>query len=176
MTKDQFPMTIGGEMVRNERTLLASVESGRFMMSPKSVKYLVLHCSATRCNQDYPVEQLRRDHLARGFRDIGYHFYVRKDGSCTQHRLLLEVGAHARPYNRCSIGICYEGGLDEEGRPQNTLTPEQYSRICELVAVLMRLFPEAEFLGHRDLPGTTPKECPCLDTRETFPLQKYKKI
>ena len=111
-------MTIGGEMVRNERTLLASVESGRLMMSPKSVKYLVLHCSATRCNQDYPVEQLRRDHLARGFRDIGYHFYVRKDGSCTQHRLLLEVGAHARPYNRCSIGICYEGGLDEEGRPQ----------------------------------------------------------
>ena len=94
-------MTIGGEMVRNERTLLASVEGGRFMMSPKSVKYLVLHCSATRCNQDYPVEQLRRDHLARGFRDIGYHFYVRKDGSCTQHRLLLEVGAHARPYNRC---------------------------------------------------------------------------
>ena len=102
-------MTIGGEMVRNERTLLASVEGGRLMMSPKSVKYLVLHCSATRCNQDYPVEQLRRDHLARGFRDIGYHFYVRKDGSCTQHRLLLEVGAHARPYNRCSIGICYEG-------------------------------------------------------------------
>lgn len=82
-------MTIGGEMVRNERTLLASVEGGRLMMSPKSVKYLVLHCSATRCNQDYPVEQLRRDHLARGFRDIGYHFYVRKDGSCTQHRLLL---------------------------------------------------------------------------------------
>ena len=43
MTKDQFPMTIGGEMVRNERTLLASVEGGRLMMSPKSVKYLVLH-------------------------------------------------------------------------------------------------------------------------------------
>ena len=140
-------MTIGGEMVRNERTLLARVEDGRYMMSPKSVKYLVLHCSATRCNRNYPVEQLRRDHLARGFRDIGYHFYVRKDGSCTQHRFLLEVGAHARPYNRCSIGICYEGGLDEKGRPQNTLTPEQYSRIRELLAVLKGLFPKAEIVA-----------------------------
>ena len=76
MTKEQFPMTIGGEMVRNERTLLAGVENGRYMMSPESVKFLVLHCSATRCNQDYSVEQLRRDHKARGFRDIGYHFYI----------------------------------------------------------------------------------------------------
>ena len=176
MMNDLFPMKIGEENVRSERTLLTGVENGKYMMSADSVRFLVLHCSATRRNQDYSVEQLRRDHKARGFYDIGYHFYIRKDGTMSQHRKLLEVGAHARPYNRCSIGICYEGGLDEEGRPQNTLTPEQYSRICELVAVLMRLFPKAEFLGHRDLPGTTPKECPCLDTRETFPLQKYKKI
>ena len=46
MTKEQFPMTIGGEMVRNERTLLAGVENGRYMMSPESVKFLVLHCSS----------------------------------------------------------------------------------------------------------------------------------
>lgn len=80
-------------------------------MSANDIKYLVLHCSASRCNEDYSVEQLRRDHKARGFYDIGYHFYIRKDGTMTQHRMLLEVGAHARPYNRCSIGICYEGGL-----------------------------------------------------------------
>ena len=30
-------------------------------MSAEDIKYLVLHCSATRCNQDYSVEQLRRD-------------------------------------------------------------------------------------------------------------------
>ena len=90
-------------------------------MSANDIKYLVLHCSASRCNQDYSVEQLRRDHKARGFYDIGYHFYIRKDGTMTQHRKLLEVGAHARPYNRCSIGICYEGGLDEQGKPCNTM-------------------------------------------------------
>ena len=132
-------------------------------MSANDIKYLVLHCSASRCNQDYSVEQLRRDHKARGFYDIGYHFYIRKDGTMTQHRMLLEIGAHARPYNRCSIGICYEGGLDEQGKPCNTMTTEQETRLIDLFRNLKILFPKAKIVGHRDLPGTTPKECPCLD-------------
>ena len=138
------------------------------MMKAEDVKYLVLHCSATKENIDYTVEHLRRDHLARGFQDIGYHFYIRKDGTMTQHRLLLEVGAHARPYNRCSIGICYEGGLDENGKPKNTLTQAQYERINDLLCHLRQLFPGAKVVGHRDLPGTTPKECPCLDAHAIF--------
>ena len=163
MTKDTFPMNIGGEKVRSERMLLAKVEDGKNMMSADSIKFLVLHCSASQCDQDYSVEQLRRDHKARGFYDIGYHFYIRKDGTMTQHRKLLEVGAHARPYNRCSIGICYEGGLDEHGKPYNTMTAEQETRLVDLFRNLKILFPKAKIVGHRDLPGTTPKECPCLD-------------
>ena len=62
-------MIIGEEKVRSERTLLAGVEDGKNMMSADSVRFLVLHCSATRHNQDYSVEQLRRDHKARGFYD-----------------------------------------------------------------------------------------------------------
>ena len=161
-------MNIGGGKVRSERMLRAKEENGKNMMSADSVRFLVLHCSASRCNQDYSVEQLRRDHKARGFYDIGYHFYIRKDGTMTQHRKLLEVGAHARPYNRCSIGICYEGGLDEHGRACNTITPQQFERIQELLAVLKKLFPKAKIVGHRDLPGTTPKECPCCNASELF--------
>lgn len=166
MINDYFPMEVGEEKVRSERMLLTKVEDGKYMMSADSVKFLVLHCSATRCNQDYSVEDLRRDHKARGFRDIGYHFYVRRDGSMTQHRRLLEVGAHARPYNRCSIGVCYEGGLDENGKPCNTMTKEQSNRLADLFRNLRIAFPKAKIVGHRDLPGTTPKECPCLDTAE----------
>ena len=154
MIKDTFPMNVGEEKVRSERTLLPGVENGKYMTSADSVRFLVLHCSATRCNQDYSVEQLRRDHKARGFYDIGYHFYIRKDGTMTQHRKLLEVGAHARPYNRCSIGICYEGGLDEEGKPCNTMTAEQETRLIDLFKNLKILFPKAKIVGHRDLPGT----------------------
>ncbi len=137
-------------------------------MSANDIKYLVLHCSASRCNEDYSVEQLRRDHKARGFYDIGYHFYIRKDGKKTQHRMLLEVGAHCIPYNRCSIGICYEGGLDEDGKPANTLTKEQEKRITDLLINLHKLFPKAKIVGHRDLPGASPKECPCFDAHAIF--------
>lgn len=137
-------------------------------MSANDIKYLVLHCSASRCNQDYSVELLRRDHKARGFYDIGYHFYIRKDGKKTQHRMVLEVGAHCIPYNRCSIGICYEGGLDEDGKPANTLTKEQEERITDLLINLHKLFPKAKIVGHRDLPGASPKECPCFDAHAIF--------
>lgn len=137
-------------------------------MSANDIKYLVLHCSASRCNQDYSVELLRRDHKARGFYDIGYHFYIRKDGKKTQHRMLLEVGAHCIPYNRCSIGICYEGGVDEDGKPANTLTKEQEERITDLLINLHKLFPKAKIVGHRDLPGASPKECPCFDAHAIF--------
>ena len=144
MIKEKFPLSIGEELVRNERALLSKVEDGKMMMSADSVKFLVLHCSATRRNQDYSVEQLRRDHKSRGFYDIGYHFYIRKDGTMTQHRFLLEVGAHARPYNRCSIGICYEGGLDEQGKPCNTMTAEQETRLIDLFKNLKILFRSEE--------------------------------
>lgn len=161
-------MMIGEEEVLQERRLLAGVESGYFMRSSESVRYLVLHCSATRCNQDYTVAQMLRDHKARGFRTIGYHFYIRKNGMVTQHRKLHEVGAHCRPFNRCSIGICYEGGLDEQGHPADTRTVPQTEQLLLLFMKLLKLFPDAMIVGHRDMPGTTPKDCPCLDTRGVF--------
>ena len=168
MTNDKFPLMAGEDCVRDERTLLARIENGSMMESAQSVRFLVLHCSATRCNREYTEKQLLRDHKARGFRTVGYHFYIRRNGEVTQHRRLLEVGAHCRPYNRCSIGICYEGGLDEQGNPYDTRTPEQTEQIRNLFYRLHRMFPQAEILGHRDLPGTVPKACPCLDTRKVF--------
>ena len=168
MTKDTFPMNIGGGKVRSERMLLAKVENGKNMMSADSVRFLVLHCSASRCNQDYSVEQLRRDHKARGFYDIGYHFYIRKDGTMTQHRKLLEVGAHARPYNRCSIGICYEGGLDENGVPADTRTYAQKCSLLDLLRQLKTDYPNARISGHRQLSSSIHKACPCFDAKSEY--------
>ena len=97
-------MTVGEEEVRDERELLTRVEDGLMMDAVDSVRYIILHCSATRCNCDYTVEQLLRDHRTRGFRTIGYHFYVRRDGTVSQHRRLLEVGHIAVP----STGVLSE--------------------------------------------------------------------
>lgn len=161
-------MTVGEEVALSERHLLAGVENGPLMESAQSVKYLILHCSATSCRRNYGVEQLMRDHKARGFRTIGYHFYIRRDGTVSQHRRLLEVGAHCRPFNRCSIGICYEGGIDEEGRPADTRTAQQTEQLTLLLMKLLKLFPGASIRGHRDMPGATPKACPGFDAAEVF--------
>ncbi len=168
MISEIYPILIGGDEVLNERELLKTVEDGMLMESADSVKHLVIHCSATRCDRDYTVEQLLRDHKARGFRTVGYHFYIRRSGVVTQHRRLLEVGAHCRPWNRCSIGICYEGGLDTGGRPADTRTQAQCEQLLLLLMKLRKLFPRARIVGHRDLPGTTPKECPCFDVQKEY--------
>ena len=163
--KMTFPILVGGEEVCDERTLLTKVESGLLMSGADAVRFIVIHCSATRCDRDYPVEQLLHDHKARGFRTIGYHFYIRRSGSVTRHRKLLEVGAHIRGLNRCSIGVCYEGGLDASGIPADTRTPEQKARLEELLWKLHKVFPKALIVGHRDLPGVE-KACPCFQCDE----------
>ena len=179
MIQETFPMIVGEEEVLNERELLVRVESGLMMDSTDSVRYIILHCSATRCNSDYTVEQLLRDHRARGFRTIGYHFYVRRDGTVSQHRRLLEVGAHCRPFNRCSIGVCYEGGLDCMGQPKDTRTCWQKHSLRVLILTLLKDFPGCRVCGHRDLspdldgdgeiePEEWIKACPCFEASKEW--------
>ena len=131
-----------------------------------SVRFLVVHCSATRSGQVYTAEQLECDHRASGFRTTGYHFYIRRDGTLHHPRLLGEEGAHAKGFNRCSIGICYEGGLNEQGQPADTRTPAQRSRLRDLLLVLKRLYPQALIVGHCDL--NPHKACPCFDARREY--------
>ena len=133
------------------------------MNKNRKINLIVIHCSATRVTQDFTVGELEACHLARGFRDIGYHYYITKDGVIYPCRPESEPGAHARHYNAHSIGICYEGGLDEHGKACNTMTAEQETRLVDLFRNLKTLFPKAKIVGHRDLPGTTPKECPGFD-------------
>ena len=160
-----YPMTLAGDEVAGERVLATKIEAGLMMDGEKSVRWIILHCSATREDRDYTVEQMMRDHKARKFRTIGYHFYIRRNGEVTQHRRLLEVGAHCRPYNRCSIGVCYEGGLDAQGRPKDTRTEAQRHELLQLLIKLKRVFPQALIRGHCEMPGTTPKACPCFSSR-----------
>ena len=66
MIQETYPMMVGDMEVLNERILLTQVENGLLMNGADSVRFIVIHCSATRCDRDYTVEQLLRDHKARG--------------------------------------------------------------------------------------------------------------
>ena len=93
---------------------------------------------------------------------------ITRDGELHHCRPVSEPGAHVRGFNRHSIGICYEGGLDSEGHPADTLTPEQFEYLEQLLTKLLKLFPKAQLRGHRDMPGSVPKACPCLDCQSVF--------
>ena len=128
----------------------------------RRIDLIVIHCSATRATRPYTVDDCRRDHRARGFADIGYHYYITRDGVVHAGRALYQVGAHATGYNAHSIGICYEGGLNARDRPEDTRTPEQKETLHRLLERLKEDYPDAKVVGHRDLPGVQ-KDCPCFE-------------
>lgn len=102
------------------------------------INLIVVHCSATRCDRCYTEHDLTTDHLRRGFSGAGYHFYIRKNGDIKSLRPLALPGAHVRGWNAGSIGVCYEGGLDECGRPADTRTPFQRHSLRVLVLLLLK--------------------------------------
>lgn len=134
----------------------------------RRIDLIVVHCSATREDQSYPVTKLISDHAKR-FGFTGYHYYVTRDGEIYQTRNENLVGAHALHHNQHSIGVCYEGGLDQRTKPADTRTAKQREVLWRLLQSLKRKYPGATILGHRDLPGVK-KKCPCFDARTEYAL------
>ena len=127
----------------------------------RKIDLIVIHCSATRCNRSFPVTALIRCHADR-FGFTGYHYYQTYQ---TRHEQL--VGAHAKGYNSHSLGVCYEGGLDTNGKPADTRTPKQKRALLKLLKKLKVAYPDARIVGHRDLPDVH-KACPCFNAKEEY--------
>lgn len=127
----------------------------------RTITLIIIHCSATPEGRSLSFEECRRDHIMhRHFRDIGYHFYITRDGTVHDGRPIEKVGAHCESHNSHSIGICYEGGLDANGKPADTRTEAQRKALKSLVERMHRLFPKALIVGHHDL--NPRKACPCF--------------
>ena len=91
----------------------------------RTINLIVIHCSATREDKSFTEYDLDVCHRRRGFNGTGYHFYIRKNGDIKSTRPIERIGAHSRGFNKESIGICYEGGLDCKGQPKDTRTEWQ---------------------------------------------------
>ncbi len=133
----------------------------------KDVLYIVVHCTATRLSQRVTIDDIDRWHKARGFAQIGYHWYIDREGTIHQGRSEKLAGAHVRHYNQHALGVCYEGGLDEKGKPADTRTPEQKAALWFLLEDLHRDYPNAKIVGHRDFPNVA-KQCPCFNVQKEF--------
>ena len=155
----------------------------------KTIDAIVIHCTATRPGQDVHASDIDKWHKERGFAMIGYNYVIDLDGTVETGRPLTRDGAHCntkglsgKSYNKHSIGIVYVGGLDENGEPADTRTPEQKEAMAELVYKLMEEHPGIiEIIGHRDTSpdlngdGTISKnewikQCPCFEVKAEFPI------
>lgn len=166
-------------------------------MRREDIDAIVIHCSATRAGQDVRAADIDKWHKERGFAMIGYNYVIDLDGTVEVGRPLSRDGAHCntagtsgRSYNRHSIGICYVGGLDKDGKPADTRTQAQKLSMMRIVRNLMDAYPNiAEVIGHRDASPDRNKDgritsnewvkvCPCFDVRAEFPMAicKAKKI
>lgn len=133
----------------------------------RDIDLIVVHCSATKPDMNIGVSQIDQWHKAKGWNGCGYHFVIKRDGTIEKGRDVRDIGAHARGFNTSSIGICYAGGIDSDGRPEDNRTEEQKRSMKSLIDTLRMIFPDTEVVGHRDLPSVK-KACPSFNVEEWY--------
>lgn len=112
----------------------------------RSTSRIILHHAAAR---SCTAQQVHSWHLANGWAGIGYHFFVRKDGSVYRGRPENVVGAHAGGNNYDSIGVCFEGNFMDE-----QMGAVQLAAGAELVAYLKRKYGVTQVQKHCDVNAT----------------------
>jgi N-acetylmuramoyl-L-alanine amidase len=140
-------------------------------VTARLISKIILHCSATPNGRPHSAADIDRWHADRGFarsqlylarfnpefRAIGYHFVIRLSGEVELGRHLDEVGAHARPWNTTSLGICMIG--------TDQFTAPQWAALRRLVSDMTTRYPSAAVIGHRDVPGVN-KICPGFSVKD----------
>ena len=130
----------------------------------RTIEYIVIHCSATGEDKDIGVAEIDAMHKKKGWRMIGYHDVIRRDGRLEKGRPIEERGAHVKGFNDHSIGICIVGGIDADDAKlaEFNYTRAQIESLNRLLDSYKAEFPDAKIMGHKDFPNVN-KACPCFD-------------
>jgi N-acetyl-anhydromuramyl-L-alanine amidase AmpD len=135
----------------------------------RPINEIIIHCAATKPSMDIGADWIRRIHIQENkWRDIGYHYVIRRNGAVEEGRPIEQVGAHCNGHNTGTIGICLVGGITETGRPENNFTPAQFESVQLLINTLKSEFPGITKLsGHNDYAN---RACPCFNVHEKLRL------
>jgi N-acetylmuramoyl-L-alanine amidase len=119
-------------------------------MAKRNWTYIIVHHTGA---EEKDAAQVRRYHLSLGWRDVGYHFIIERNGKVVEGRNLETTGAHCNTggMNSRGIGVAVLGNL--ENHPP---LPPQSSSLLELLRKLTESLgiPPANVLGHREVPGS----------------------
>lgn len=131
----------------------------------RDVSKVFIHCSASDRHEHDDISVIRDWHVGgHGWSDVGYHYFITKDGSIQSGRPLERVPAAQRGYNTGSIAICLHG------LKENKFTEEQFKSLislCERIALAHRC--GVTFHGHCEVANKT---CPVFDYREILNLDE----
>ena len=122
--------------------------NGNFTRRSKTDEVILHHAEASSAT----VWDINQWHLDNGWVGIGYHYYIRKDGSIYRGRPEWAVGAHATSHNDRSIGICCEGAYMTE-----TMPAAQLASLKALLRDIMGRYGKMALKRHRDVNSTS---CP----------------
>lgn len=147
----------------------------------RAISLIVVHCTATKVGTKHNLTAARLDeiHRSMGFSGCGYHYYITQSGEVHEMRALNHAGAHVKGHNKASIGVAYEGGIDDSGKAADTRTEIQKAALRALLTKLADHFRDAKIVGHRDLspdlnhdgritPDEWIKLCPCFDASKEY--------
>ena len=75
----------------------------------RKINKIIVHCSDSDIESHNDISVVEDWHKERGFKTVGYHYFIKNDGSIQLGRPLEEIGAHCLNHNSDSIGICLAG-------------------------------------------------------------------
>lgn len=137
----------------------------KLIKSVRQITKIILHCTATPEGRDVDAADITRWHKKRGWRNNGYHYVVKLDGTIEEGRSVQMVGAHTIGHNVGSIGVVYVGGCDKDMNPKDTRTPEQDTALTNLLSALLEMYPIATLHGHNEFAN---KACPSFDVQKEY--------
>lgn len=129
------------------------------------INLVVIHCSDSDIPSHDNIDTIRKWHHERGWKDIGYHYFIDKTGNVYTGRLEEHIGAHVKGYNSRSIGICLSG--------RDKFTDEQFRSLERLSLDILKRYglSKLDVLAHCDLDAF--KTCPNFDLESLVATWKW---
>lgn len=133
----------------------------KFVAPNRFVDRVFIHCSAT-SNKNITAADIRKWHTeGNGWNDIGYHYFIRTDGTLETGRNLEKTPAAQRGHNKNTIAICLNG------LEISDFTDTQYNKLIDLCQQINDAIPGVTFHGHREVSAKT---CPVFNYKEVLGL------
>ncbi|CCO48612.1 Putative peptidoglycan-binding domain-containing protein [Vibrio nigripulchritudo SOn1] len=135
----------------------------------RNVHSVFLHCSASDRSQHDSIAVIDKWHKKRGFSEIGYHYFISKNGDIHIGRNIEKIPAAQKGHNTGSIAICLHG-LKKEN-----FTEKQFTSVRALCMAIDSAYGSKtiKFRGHCEVSS---KSCPVFDYKSVLKLDTNRYI